>query len=62
MRTRGSKMLNTSLGFLLEDGEKGGPSLETEKSRGQPALVADRRGCPRCSELGEAAVISGQCG
>lgn len=30
MSTRGSKMLNTSLGFLLEDGENGGPSPETE--------------------------------
>lgn len=59
---RGSKMLNTFLGFLLEDGEKGGPSPGTEKSRGEPALVAGRRGCPRCSEFEEAAVISGQCG
>lgn len=33
MRTRGSKMLDTSLGFLLEDGENGGPSPETEKDR-----------------------------
>lgn len=30
MSTRGSKMLNTSLGFLLEDGENEGPSPETE--------------------------------
>ena len=62
LRTRGSKMLNTFLGFLLKDGENRGPSLETEKSRGEPALVADRRGCPRCSEFEEAAVISGECG
>lgn len=61
MRTRGSKMLNTSLGFLLEDGENGGPSPETEKNS-EPAWVADRRGCPRCFEFEEAAVIPGQCG
>lgn len=54
---RGNKMTNTSLGFLLEDRETGGPSPETGKSRGEPLLVADRRWCPRCFEFKEAVVI-----